>query len=229
MKSFVSGLIGAVIGGGIGFGVGFIISKRQQIVKNDRDLAAMEKYYKDKYGETKTDILREKAAEPKAEKTEEAPAAGAELLKAEKFKTFDRITPVKAPVEDYAKKYKMIREEDPDPDDLPDGGPKDLLDSEEEKQMADEYQCMTIISEDEWNEDGEYDKTELTYWEPDEIFTDIDGVPIPPEVLSPDDVGRPNLGNFGITGEEGVLYVRDEDNLSDYKIRLEESHYGEEG
>ena len=227
MKHFVSGLIGAVLGAGVGFGIGYFYSKNEQIKKNNRELEAMEKYFKDKYGKAKTDIIRENAMKPKAEKTTEQPAEEALKLSAEKFKTFDRITPVKAPVEDYAKKYKMIREEDPEPDILPDGGPKDLLDSDEEKQMAAEYQCMTIISEDEWNEDSEYDKTELTYWEPDEIFTDADGVVIPPSVLSPDDVGRPNLGNFGITGEEGVLYVRDEDNLSDYKIRLEESSYGE--
>lgn len=225
MKPFVSGIIGALVGAGIGFGAGYCYSKKKQIIKNDRDLAAMEKYLREKYGKTESDILREKAQTPKAEKTEEQPAEGALKLTAEKFKTFDRVTEVKAPIEDYAKKYKITREEDPDPDILPDGGPKDLLDSDEEKQMASEYQCMTIISEDEWNEDGEYDKTEITYWEPDEIFTDSDGVVIPPSVLSPDDVGRPNLGNFGITGEEGILYVRDEDNLSDYKIRLEESSY----
>ena len=225
MKPFVSGIIGALVGAGIGFGAGYLYSKKKQIIKNDRDLAAMEKYLAEKYGKVESDILREKAQQPKPEKTDEQPAEGALKLSAEKFKTFDRITPVKAPVEDYAKKYKMVREDDPDPDILPDGGPKDLLDSDEEKQMADEYQCMTIITEDEWNQDGEYDKTELTYWEPDEIFTDIDGVVIPPSVLSPDDVGRPNLGNFGITGEEGILYVRDEDNLADYKIRLEESSY----
>jgi len=225
MKPFVSGLIGALIGAGVGFGVGYVYSKNKQIAKNDAELAAMEKYLANKYGKTETDILREKAQQPKAEKTDEEPADGALKLSAEKFKTFDRITEVKAPIQDYAKKYKMTREEDPESDNLPEGGPRDLLDSDEEKQMAAEYQCMTIISEDEWAQDTEYDKTELTYWEADEIFTDIDGVVIPPNILSPDDVGRPNLGNFGITGEEGVLYVRDEDNLADYKIRLEESSY----
>lgn len=229
MKSFVSGLIGTIIGAGIGFGVGFVVAKRQQIAKNDKDLAEMEKYYKEKYGETETDALRKKAQEPKAAQNTEEPAEGAQMLKAEKFKTFDRIAPVKAPIEDYTKKYKMRREEDTDPSPLPENGPADLLDSEEEKQMAGEYKCMTIITEDDYLEDADYDKEEITYWEPDEMFSDSYGNLISTDVLSPDDVGRPNLGNFGITGEDGILYVRDDENGVDYKIRLEESHYGDEG
>ena len=225
MKGFIGFLIGAAIGGG----AGYIIGRRIQIKKNDVDLAEMEKYYKTKYANaiTKSDILREKAQQdhnaPK--KTTEEPAEEAKKLQAEKFKTFDRVTPVKAPIEDYAAKYKgkITREEDDGPV-LEDKGPHGL-DSEEELAEMAQYKHMVIISPEEWEEDMTYEKSEVTWWENEEFFTDQYGLKIPFETLSPDDVGRANLNYFGVSGEEGVLYVRDEDNMEDYKIYLEESAY----
>ena len=215
-----AGLVGALVGAVIGAGVGYIIGTRIQVKKNDEDLANMEKYYKEKYGKTATDILREKAnKDHNAPKTKEKSSDDAIKLQTEKFKTFDRITPVKAPVSDYAKMY---RKEDTNP--LEDHGP-DYLDSDEEKSMARELQPMIIISPEEYDQEAEYTKTELTYYEYDELFTDAFGVQIPTDILSPDDVGRGNLDHFGISGEDGVLYVRDEENNADYKIFLEESAY----
>ena len=221
LKGLLIFLAGAAIGGG----AGYIIGRRQQIKKNDTELADMEKYYKSKYANavTKSDILREKAQQDHSiKKTTEQPSEEALKLKAEKFTTFDRIAPVKAPIEDYAKKYKITREEDDSP--LPVGGPHDL-DSEEEKAEMAQYQTMTIISPEEWETDLEYEKSEITYWEQEEFFTDRYGVVIPSDILSPDTVGRGNLENFGVTGEEGVLYVRCDDTMEDYKIYLEETNY----
>lgn len=227
MKPFVSGIIGTIIGAGIGFGVGFYIGKKKQIEQSDLDLAEMDAYYKEKYGLTASDKKREKAVEPKPEKTEEKPAKGAEMLRAEKFKTFDQIAPVKAPIEEYTKKYHTTieRKEDTDLDEhiVPD---EEMTEIENEIRMAAEYQCMVIISPEEWETDEEYDKNEVTYWEADEAFTDVDGVQLPYEILSPDRVGRVNLEKFGITGEDGVLYVRDDANQEDFKIYLEEGSYG---
>ena len=102
----ITGVICTIIGAGIGFGVGYTLGKKKQIKKSDQDLAEMDKYYKEKYGLTDSDKKRKKIVEakPEAVKTDEKPAAGAMKLTAEKFRTFDQITPVKAPIEEYAKK-----------------------------------------------------------------------------------------------------------------------------
>lgn len=221
-----AGFVGFIIGAVIGGGAGYLIGTRIQIKKNDQDLAEMETYYKNKYGKVEADIKRERAQKLQdAPKTPEKPSREALKLQEEKFTTFDRITPVKAPIEDYTAKYKthIIREEDDGPE-LPNMGPHGL-DSEEELQQLKEYSGMVIISPDEWDQEGLYDKTEVTYWESEEFFTDINGHQIPWEVLNPDDVGRANLQQFGVSGEEGVIYVRDDENMSDYKIYLEESAY----
>ena len=224
MNSTVKGILTFLAGAGIGFGAGYFISKKQQIKKNDAELAELEAYYKNKYGKAQADILREKAEKEHGNVTvtPEKPSEGAMKLQAEKFKTFDRIAPVKAPVEDYAAKYKLTRVEDDGPELK--GGPHDL-DSEEELQQMAEYQGMCIITPDEYEQDLNYSKTEITYYEPDELFADEYRVVIPSEIMNPDTVGRGNLTNFGISGEDGVLYVRDDDNTSDYKIYLEESSY----
>ena len=220
-----AGFVGFLIGAAVGGVTGYIIGRRIQIKKNDKDLEEMEKYYKSKYADSsnKIDILREKSQQTHT-KTTEQPSEEALKLQKEKFTTFDRIAPVKAPIEDYASKYKskITREEDDNP--LPVGGPHDL-DSEEEKAIMAEYQTMTIISPEEWEEDQSYDKSEVTWWENEEFFTDRHGVKIPYEILSADAVGRGNLEHFGISGEEGVLYVRCEETLEDYKIYLEETNY----
>lgn len=224
----ITGVICTIIGAGIGFGVGYTLGKKKQIKKSDQDLAEMDKYYKEKYGLTDSDKKRKKIVEakPEAVKTDEKPAAGAMKLTAEKFRTFDQITPVKAPIEEYAKKYHSTieRKEDDDP-------AKNILPVEEmaeiidEQRMAGEYQCMAIITPEEWETDEEYDKNEVTYWEEDECFSDSDGTQIPFEILSPDRVGRANLEKFGITGDDGILYVRDDANQEDFKIYLEEGSY----
>ena len=95
----------------------------------------------------------------------------------------------------------------------------------DEQRMAAEYQCMAIITPEEWETDEEYDKNEVTYWEEDECFSDSDGTQIPFEILSPDRVGRANLEKFGITGDDGILYVRDDANQEAFKIYLEEGSY----
>lgn len=222
LKCLISGILGA----GIGFGVGFFIGKKREIARADADLVSMDQYYKEKYGLTDTDKKREKAVEVKPEKTEEKPAAGAEMLRAEKFKTFDQITPVKAPIEEYTKKYHMSIERKED-DDLTEHivPEEDMAEIEEAERMAAEYQCMAIITPEEWETDDAYDKNEVTYWEEDEAFSDSMGTLIPYEILSPDRVGRANLEKFGITGEEGVLYCRDDANQEDFKIYLEEGSY----
>ena len=225
MNSTVKGILTFLAGAGAGFGVGFVVSKKIQIKKSDAEITELETYYKNKYGKAQADILREKAEKEHgaAQIISEKPAEGAKMLQAEKFKTFDRIAPVKAPVSDYAAKYKIKREDDEDTEDVV-GGPHDL-DSEEEIQQMKEYQGMCIITADEYEQDLNFSKTEVTYYEPDEFFADEFGVVIPEEILSPDMVGRGNLSNFGINGEDGILYVRDDDNLADYKIYLEESEY----
>lgn len=223
-KGIICFLLGAAVGGV----TGYIIGTRRQIKKNDTEIEELEAYYKKKYegAVTRSDILRQQAQKEKkpVEKTTEQASEAALKLQEEKFKTFDRITPVKAPIEDYAAKYKTVitREEDDGPE--LSGGPHDL-DSEEEKAEMAQYKTMIIISPDEWDQEDVYEKNEITYFEPDEFFADKFGVRIPFEVLSPDDVGRGNLEQFGISGEDGVLYVRDEENMEDFKIYLEETAY----
>lgn len=221
-KPFIIFLLGAAVGGA----AGYIIGTRRQIKKNDREIEELTKYYDNKYKDavTHSDILRQKAQQEKPKKTEDKPAEGALKLQAEKFTTFDRVAPVKAPIEDYAKKYKMTREEDDGP--VLEGDPHGL-DSEEEQLVMHEMEHMVIISPDEYDTELDYGKNEVTYWSEEEFFTEFpSGQRIPLEVLSPDDVGRGNLEyNFGISGEEGVLYVRDERNNEDFKIYLEETNY----
>ena len=222
----MKGLIGFISGAAISAGVTYILTKRFCNKKNDAELEAMKKYYEDKYGKSKADILREKAeVDHNAPVTHENASEEALKLKEKKSFNYDRIAPVNAPMTDYMAKYKaeeigsIKRKESDDP---PEVGDKPWRDGDIEDQMADELIGMVIISDAEYDEDDEYAKREITYFENDEIFTDEHNHEM---LLTVDDVGRPNLEHFGITGEEGVLYCRDTMNMVDYKINLEDAPY----
>ena len=218
MKGFLYFTLGAAIGAG----VSFIFTKRALIKKNDKELASMDAYYRRKYGKTKADILREQTEEPELA-DDLKPSEEVLKLEKEKSYSFDCIAPVNAPMTDYTKKYKSIeRKESDEPFEVHD---KPYEDGDVEDLMAGEVKGMAVISDSEWEEDDEYEKREVTYYWNDEIFVDEYGVPI--EHLSPDDFGRPNLEHFGITGEEGVLYCRDSDNMVDYRINMEDAPYEE--
>jgi hypothetical protein len=212
----VKGFLYFLLGAGIGSGVTYIFTKRYCNKKNDAEIEKLEAYYKDKVPQVK-----HKEPVQKAPAIDEKPSE--EALKLEKAKQYTRdfVRPVKGSVTDYAAKYKLTREENTDP--IPDGN-KPYTDEDVEAQMEKEIRGMVIISGDEWDNDEEYDKVEVTYYENDDIFVDAYGRAL--ENLTPDDVGRPNLSYFGVSsGEEGVLYVRDEDNSTDYRINLEEAPY----
>ena len=222
------GIIGFIVGAAIGSGVTYILTKRFCNKKNDTELEAMKKYYEDKYGKTQTDVLREKAeTEHNAPVTHENASEEALKLQEKKSFNYDRIAPVNAPMTDYMKKYKreeigsIGRKETDEPQEMHD---KPWIDGDVEDQMADELIGMVIISDSEYDEDDEYEKREVTYYENEEIFTDEFNRVI--DNLTPDDVGRPNLEHFGITGEEGVLYCRCQNAMIDYKINLEDAPYG---
>ena len=168
VKPFITFLVGAAIGGA----AGYIIGTRRQIKKNDQEIEELTQYYDNKYKDavTHSDIMRQKAQQDKPNKTEEKPAEGALKLQAEKFTTFDRIAPVKAPIEDYTKKYKLTREEDDGP--VLEGDPHGL-DSEEEQAVMHEMEHMVIISPDEYDTELDYDKNEVTYWSEEEFFTEF--------------------------------------------------------
>lgn len=212
MKGFLWFLLGA----GVGSGVTYIFTKRACNKKNDNEIAKLESYYKDKIPKKEPKKVQD------APRIDEKPSEEALKLEERKQYVYDAITNVRGTVTDYAAKYKstMRREEDEDP--IPDGN-KPYLDSDVDNDMANEIKGMVIISGQEWDEDDGYDKREVTYYENDEIFTDMYNERI--DNLTPDDFGRANLEHFGVTGEEGVLYCRDEDNMTDYRISLEESAY----
>lgn len=222
MKAGLAGFLGFIFGAGVGAGVTYVVTKNILQKKNDAELAAMESYYKDKIPE-KAPVKKETSETPR--KATETPSEEAEMLKKVKQSTYERISPVKGPITDYAAKYKgTMRREDDDTDIQPEQGRGGEPLGSIEDELAREAQPMVIISPDEWEESG-YDKREVTYYSDDEIFADEYNHDIPLEVLSPDDVGRANLEHFGITGEDGVLYCRDEYSKVDYKINLEDGSY----
>lgn len=213
----LGGLIGFILGAAAGSGITYILTKKADNKKNDEEIAKLEAYFKDKIVKRPIEAKQVKEA-PAAE---EAPSEEAKKLETAKLET-SAIKNVKGPVTDYAGQYKMRREEDPDP--IPEGN-KPYLDTDVEAQMASEIKGMVIITGEEYDQDNGYSKDEISYYEPDEIFTDQYGNEI--GYLSPDDFGRANLEHFGMTGEEGVLYCRDDDNMADYKINLEEGSFYE--
>ena len=80
-----------------------------------------------------------------------------------------------------------------------------------------------IITPDDFIDNPNYDKVTLTYFEDDEIFTDIE------ENVIPDGntlVGNDNLKSFG-EYEENTLFVRNELLGTDYEVILEEGSYAE--
>lgn len=209
MKGFVGFLIGLVVGGGIGAGTAYVLTKRADNKKNDEEIAKLEEYYK-----SKIPARAEKAVQPAqdAPKCDEKPSEEAVKLEAKKEFEYDRIRKTEGPKTDYSAKYKISRGDDVTP--IPEGN--EDWDDPRTKEICQ----MVIISGKEWDEDDEYEKREITYYEQDEIFTDIYNNEI--DNLTPDDIGRANLEHFGITGEEGVLYVRSEDTKTDYRINYEE-------
>ena len=215
----MKGLLYFLLGAGVGGLTGFLVTRRIDNKRNDEEIAQLEAYYKDLVAKRPAKV-KEKVQ--KAPKTDEKPAEEALKMVKDKPTIRDVISPVKGPITDYAAKYKshITREEDDDP--IPEGD-KPYLDSDPEKLMTDEIKGMVIISDVEWEEDDEYEKREITYFENDEIFADELGNEM--DNMTPDDVGRPNLEKFGITGEEGVLYVRSEDTMTDYRINLEEGDF----
>lgn len=212
----MKGLLYFLLGAGVGGLTGFLVTRRIDNKRNDEEIAQLEAYYKNK-------IVKKPVKEKKEPvKTEEKPSEEALKMAKDKPTIRDVISPIKGPITDYAAKYKshITREEDDDP--IPEGN-KPYLDSDPEALMSNEIKGMVIISDVEWEEDDEYEKREITYFENDEIFADELGNEM--DNMTPDDVGRPNLEKFGITGEEGVLYVRSEDTMTDYRINLEEGDF----
>lgn len=213
------GLIGFIIGAAAGSGITYILTKRSCNKRTDEELAKLDAYYKDKVSKRPLEAVQPAQNAPR---TDEKPSE--EALKLEDKKTIEMtaIQNVKGPITDYAAKYKMTRKEEPNP--LPEGN-KPYLDTDVEAEMANEIKGMVIISGEEYDQDNSYSKDEVTYYVQEEIFTDQYGHEL--GYLSPDDFGRANLEHFGVTGEEGVLYCRDDDNMADYKINLEEGSFYE--
>lgn len=81
-----------------------------------------------------------------------------------------------------------------------------------------------VISGDEFAGDLRHEKVTLTYFEDDGVFFDESEA----EIVSTgmELVGEENLGRFG-EYEEDVLYVRNNDNVTDYEVLLEHMAYAE--
>ena len=208
MKGITGFLIGLIVGGGIGAGITYVMTKRADNAKNDEELAKMEEYYK-----SKIPARPEKApvVAQNAPVCDEKPAEEALKLEDKKQYEYDRIRPVNGPKTDYTVHSKLTRGDDVEP--IPEGN--EDWDDPRTKEIV----GMVIISGEEFDKDDEYEKRELTYYEQDDIFTDIYDNPVE---ITPDEVGRANLNHFGITGEEGVLYVRAEDIKTDFRINFDE-------
>ena len=211
----MKGLLYFLLGAGVGGLTGFLVTRKIDNKRNDEEIAKLEAYYKDKVAKRPVKV---KKAPQNASKTDEKPSEEALKMAKDKPTVRDVISPVKGSITDYAAKCKshIIRKEDDDP--IPEdfeSDPNDL--------MAKEIRGMVIISDVEWEEDDAYEKREITYFENDEIFADELGNEM--DNMTPDDVGRPNLEKFGITGEEGGLYVRSEDTMTDFRLNLEEGDF----
>lgn len=215
----MKGLLYFLLGAGVGGLTGFLVTRRIDNKRNDEEIAKLEAYYKSKVVKRHAKV---KEPAQSTSKTDEKPSEEALKMAKEKQTIRDVISPVKGPITDYAAKYKsqIIRKEDDDP--IPEQD-EPRFESDPNDLMAKEIRGMVIISDVEWEEDDAYEKREITYFENDEIFADELGNEM--DNMTPDDVGRPNLEKFGITGEEGVLYVRSEDTMTDFRINLEEGDF----
>lgn len=209
MKGFLYFLLGA----GIGAGTAYFVTRKIYIKRNDEEIDKLEKYYEDKIPKRSSAKLKKAV---KVSKTDEKPSEEALKLEEKKHFVETAISPVKGPIEDYAAKYKIVEEN---------GAKLHIEEGIENDPRTKEICQMVIISDVEWEEDDEYEKHEITYFAQEEFFADEQMNVI--DNLTVDDVGRSNLEHFGITGEEGVLYVRSTDAMIDYRINLEEGSYYE--
>lgn len=78
-----------------------------------------------------------------------------------------------------------------------------------------------VISEEEYMEDGEYDKVALEYFEEDHVLVDDRDIPVddPDKIL-----GEGTLDDFIISGDN-EMYVRNDDISVDYELTKSEGSY----
>lgn len=96
--------------------------------------------------------------------------------------------------------------------------------AEEKTDKPTKKQGPFVISGDEFAGDLRHEKITLTYFEDDGVFFDEAEAEIISEGMEL--VGEENLGRFG-EYEEDVLYVRNNDNRTDYEVLLEHMAYAE--
>ena len=208
-KGLIFGL-GALAGGGIGTGVTFLVLKRKVNREKESEIEEVRAYYKKKIKEMgcKDGEILEKSdkkevkSSPKEDKQGSKDVRNGEKL-AEKVGLAERDTVSigRKKVQDsnhtdYTKFSKVAGE----------------YTGNEAKVL---FSYPHAIDEAEFDHDPDYKKVILTWYETDDILADVNDSP---SEYTVEDFGYDNFSDFGF---EGMIYLRNENSKTDFKIIYE--------
>lgn len=195
MKGGIIFGLGVLTGGAIATGATIVVLKRKVNKEKDEEIEEVRRYYKEKCKKCDRKPVTLESTEDKneAEKDESL---------TEKVGLAERNTAdvgrkmVEGGHTDYTKFSKL----------------QEKYTGKSAKEM---FQMPHDISEDDFDNDPDYDKVILTYYESDDIMADIsDNI----SEYTAEDFGYENLKDFGF---EGIKYLRNEKSKTDFKIIYE--------
>lgn len=198
MNSVIKNVAIFAAGAGIGFFVGKKFYQEKYRREADEDIASMKEFTTQRINEMKQNIMDI----PDAEEVEISTTEDIEDISEEELKTNESIV----------MKYDTISKE---------GKPKKEETVEEETPDPRTSMSIYVISEEEFMEDGDFDKVSLEYFCGDGVLVDDRDIPVedPDKIL-----GEGTLDDFVVI-DDVDMYVRNENISIDYEITKSEGSY----